>query len=144
MSLLKTLKVKTQDKIKEQFLPIIASLVILIGAYTGSLFIPANWFTYLLSLPACVIILITALARLNDIKPAQSSARWHVRRAGLMLAGVAAMSFMTTPWTSPPLFPSWKAVMLMYGLALAWLTTPNMPPWWKYITGEFKSKGDVV
>lgn len=144
MSLLNKLRTKTQRLITEQLIPICVGLGLLIAAYAGSLLIPANWFTYIVSVPPAVIVLITALARVNDIKPEQSSKRWHVRRAGLILAGVGAMSFLTAPWSTPELFPSWKSVILLWGLALAWLTTPNMPPWWKYITGEFKTKDDVA
>lgn len=142
MSLFRKIKIQTRDKIKEQIIPICVGFIMLVAAYVASLTIPANWFTYLAIVPPSVVVLITALARLNDIKPDQKGKRWHVRRAGLILAGIGAMSFIGSPWAHSPLFPSWKAVMLMYGLALAWLTTPNMPPWWKYITGEFRVKGE--
>ena len=30
--------------------------------------------------------------------------------------------------------PLWREVIFHVGLALTWITTPNMPPWWKWIT----------
>lgn len=93
-----------------------------------------NLFDILCIIPA-IILLVTAVARLNDIKRTQSSKRWWVRRLGLLLVSVAMIIFITAYFTVAA--PYWKAIMTLAGLwgfALTWITTPGMPPWNKYIT----------
>lgn len=86
----------------------------------------------------CVIpaflILITALARLNDIKRNQNSKRWWVRRMGLLGVFVSMTMFIAGFFFT--FAPYWRAVIALSGLwgfLLTWMTTPGMPPWWKYI-----------
>lgn len=84
---------------------------------------------------AALIILVTAVARLNDIKRSQSSKRWWVRRSGFGLTSVSMLMFIASHFTISS--PHWDAIMLitgLWGIALTWLTTPGMPPWWKYIS----------
>jgi hypothetical protein len=40
-------------------------------------------------------------------------------------------------------FPSWREVILRWGMALVWLTTPHMPPWWRYISGRYKTLNEA-
>lgn len=87
---------------------------------------------------AAVFILVTAVARLNDIKRTQTSKRWWTRRLGLLLVSVSMIMLIASYFTVAA--PYWNAIMRLTGLwgfALTWLTTPGMPPWWKYI-----SRGD--
>jgi uncharacterized membrane protein YdjX (TVP38/TMEM64 family) len=86
----------------------------------------------------CVIpaflILITALARLNDIKRSQNSKRWWVRRLGLLGVFVSMTMFIAGFFFT--FAPYWKQVIALaglWGVLLTWMTTPGMPPWWKYI-----------
>lgn len=86
----------------------------------------------------CVIpaflILITALARLNDIKRSQNSKRWWVRRLGLLGVFVSMTMFIAGFFFT--FAPYWRATIALAGLwgwLLTWMTTPGMPPWWKYI-----------
>lgn len=86
----------------------------------------------------CVIpaflILVTALARLNDIKKSQNSKRWWVRRLGLLMVFVSMTMFIGGFFFV--FAPYWKQVVALsglWGVLLTWATTPGMPPWHKYI-----------
>lgn len=89
----------------------------------------------ILSVIAALVIFITAVARLNDIKRTQTTKRWWVRRLGLFLVIVSMVMLISSYFTISA--PYWNSIMSLTGLwgfALTWLTTPNMPPWWNYIT----------
>lgn len=92
---------------------------------------------YLLCFVPLLILAVTAMVRVNDIGWSPSLAwHWHVRKLGLVMVGAAAAGFLLSPlWIvrTSFAFHLCGAVML-WGFALAWLTTPGMPPWWKYIT----------
>lgn len=104
---------------------------------------PALWWTWATGLPAAAIVAITALVRGNEIPVEVDSWRSHMRRAGFFFAGIGAVSFMISPLKG--FWPGWNAWFMMWGIACAWLTTPNMPPWWEYITGQKKLlRKDVV
>lgn len=84
---------------------------------------------------AALLILVTALARLNDIKRMQNSKRWWTRRFGLLLVSVSMVMMISAYFTTGT--PYWNQIMRitgLWGFALTWLTTPGMPPWWKYIS----------
>lgn len=93
-----------------------------------------NLFDILCIIPA-LVILVTAIARLNDIKRTQYSKRWWIRRIGLLFVSVAMVMAIMSYFTiaSPYWNPSMKFLGL-WGFALSWLTTPGMPPWWRYIS----------
>jgi len=93
-----------------------------------------NLFDVMCVIPA-VILFITAIARLNDVKRQQSSKRWWVRRFGLLLVSVSMVMLVASYFTVGT--PYWNQIMRLtgiWGFALTWLTTPGMPPWWKYIS----------
>lgn len=95
-----------------------------------------GWF--LLSVPAWLIILITAAARLHDLGPHNWSLRFHVRRLGLIGVGVIATVMMITPFTADRWFyapPTWRGTLIAWSWAMVWLTTEGMPPWYDYILG---------
>lgn len=125
-------------------------LVVVMMFYASSVLVAPGWLTYLLSAGSMIVVAVTALARLDDISPDQCSARWQVRRAGLIMVGAASIGIGVEPVTvlafkGVPMtdFPSWKEVMVRLGFALTWVTTPHMPPWWRYISGEFKTVDDA-
>lgn len=79
-------------------------------------------------------ILITAVARLNDITREQNSKRWWVRRIGL-LSLIVAMSLKIGSYFGISV-PYWREIaetLLCWGICLTWLTTPGTPPWWRWI-----------
>lgn len=91
---------------------------------------------WVVGLPAAAIVSITAVVRGNEIPVEVDSWRSHLRRAGFFFSGIGAVNFIMTPliWG----WPSWYSLLLLWGIAAAWLTTPNMPPWWDYVTGKKK------
>lgn len=118
---------------------IVLAGLIFLGAHYASSGLPLDWRTWALSVPALIIIMLTAIARAQDIRGVNR--RCFVRRMGFILAGAGALSLALAPllgYTNS--FPSWRAVVLYWGFALTWLTTPGMPPWHRYISGEWKVK----
>ena len=94
-----------------------------------------NW---LLGVPAALIVAITALVRANDIPHEVTSWRGHLRRAGFVLAGVGSINWLVMPFGDRGHWPQWYSLLLLWGMAASWLTTPGMPPWWGYVTGTKK------
>lgn len=94
------------------------------------------WFV--IALPAWMIIIITAAARLHDLGRDKWGLRYHVRRIGLTCVGSIAAVMMLTPFTADSWMyaePSWRQAMIGWSWALVWLTTDGMPPWYDYILG---------
>ena len=84
---------------------------------------------------AAFLILITAIARLNDIKRCQTQKRWWARRVGLLFVSVSMVMMIASYFTiSTPYWNSIMRVVGLWGFALTWLTTPGMPPWSKWIS----------
>lgn len=132
---------RLSNKNKKAVLQISAAAIIILALHLiGDSLVP-GWLTWALGAPALVIITTTAAARVHDITGMEM--RWFVRRLGMLLAAGGAVSLLLAPilgYTNA--FPTWRSVALQWGFALAWLTTPNMPPWWKYITGEYRLNKD--
>lgn len=93
---------------------------------------------WLLGLPAAGIVAATALVRGNQIPAEVTSWRSQLRRAGFLFAGLGSLSFALSPLAG--MWPDWHALFFVWGIAATWLTTPNMPPWWDYMTGKKKIK----
>lgn len=109
--------------------------------YMTDIAIPRGWFSYYAQFPALCILAVTALARVNDIRPERTAWIWQLRRVGLSFTGVAAVSYLMVPMSAQAIeigAPSWKSVLLAWGMALAWISDPNQPPFWKYVSGETK------
>lgn len=93
--------------------------------------------TYLFCFIPLLILAITALVRANDIGRQRKGWNWVVRKIGLVLVGAASIAFLLEPiwiWNSPWIYRL-GFFSLVFGMALTWLTTPGMPPWWKYVSG---------
>jgi hypothetical protein len=116
------------------------SMLALALVYVASHSVPPGVVTAVLVVPPCLMILMTCLARVNDIGPERMGWIWQVRRMGLVLTGAGAAMFLASPWTYTEIVVPWRSVILTYGVALAWLTTPVLPPWWDYITGAYRSE----
>ena len=130
--------IEAKDLARLQWVPFTLALLVVAGFYFASMAFPPGWLSYLASLPPAVICAITALARVNDIGPERMGARWQVRRIALILVGAGSVMVMGAPFAADPIFPAWRTVVLLYGFAGAWLTTPGMPPWEYYITGAYR------
>lgn len=136
------MKSKVFDKLLNQWqhsMPMAISAMILIAVNILVSGLDRGWGSWLACLPALIIIQITAVARAYDIK--EYNVRGFIRKLGLVLAGTGAFSVMIGPFAgSAQTFPSWYGVTLLSGFSLVWMTTPHMPPWWRYISGEYKNK----
>lgn len=137
------------QRARMHFWPFSFMVVLVMVFYVASATIPPGWLTYSTSAVALAIVAITALSRLNDLLPEQSSKRWQARRVGLIMCGASAIGLMVEPmlvWSQGiPMvdFPSWREVMMRLGFALVWITTPHMPPWWRYVSGAYKTERDA-
>lgn len=83
---------------------------------------------------AAALIFITALARLNDIKRSQNSLRWWARRVGWLMVIVGSGMLMAQFFTAAS--AHWFQIMrfcFLWGVVIVWMTTPNMPPWHRFI-----------
>ena len=101
-----------------------------------------NLFSFLYDFAIIVaagLLMVTALARLNDIKRDQNSKRWWFRRLGLLMVFTSMVLLVASYWTMNT--PGWQAVqkiMGLWGFLITWITTPpapdGHPPWHKLIT----------
>lgn len=78
-----------------------------------------------------LIISLAMLVRANDLGR-RPGIVWHFRRIGLILAGVMpwAMVFGVV-WT--PEDVSIVQCLFWWGVALVFMTSPFLPPFWKYL-----------
>ena len=88
---------------------------------------------------AAVLIMVTALARLNDIKRDQNSKRWWFRRLGLLMVFTSMVLIVASYWTlNSPYWLQVQKLMMIWGILITWITTPpnpnGHPPWHKLIT----------
>lgn len=87
---------------------------------------------------AAFLLLVTALARLNDIKRSENSKRWWVRRMGLLMVFTSMVMFIAAYFTKfAPYWDEIRQFLTLWGVLLTWMTTPpskGMPPWHKLIT----------
>lgn len=130
--------------VQSQALAILTGIFFIFSLYFLSQAYPENMASYFVGMPALLVVAITSLARLNDIGKDKKGAQWHVRRIGLILSGASAVTLLLSPFSDTPKYPSWTGAMLFWGIALTWLTTPNMPPWDKYVFGKAKALPYVV
>lgn len=100
-------------------------------ACTATLLVRPGAVTYVLGFPALVLVIITAIARLNDIPDDETGLRWQLRRLWLLsvMTGAAFLLFSV---------PTWPELLLFWGVAGASLTLPGQPPWHVYLMQVFK------
>lgn len=127
---------KVFDKVVISQFVLAAAIVVIVNLLVG---ISPGWLSWGLSLPAWVIVAITTLARVKDITA--TSKRWMVRRGALTLAGAGATALIAAPLLGySNAFPMWYSVITWWGIAGILITSPQQPPWWKYINGDWKLK----
>lgn len=115
---------------------LVACAALLVIYFTSRVIAP-GLLTWAISMPAVVVVGITAIARANDIQKESSGFVWAVRKFGLALVAGACMFMVLQPFTNTDPI-SWRAVLFCYGVALCWMTTPGAQPWFDYITGAYK------
>ena len=97
-----------------------------------------NLLLILVSFVSAIILLVTAVARLNDLDLHRiRTIKGYVRGAGMVCVGVASVFYVLAPFYGHEVM-SIHLTVLLIGMALSWITTPNQPPWWRYIT-----RGDI-
>lgn len=83
---------------------------------------------------ALIVIAITMLARANDFRfNGQKGIHWKLRMTGFVMVGVAPFGLIAHGFIARD-FPSIHEVVLRVGLMFVFVTTPHLPPWWKWIT----------
>lgn len=123
----------------QPFVPFACIIVVVFTFYFASAFVQPGWVTYWMSTLPLLVIVLTAWARLNDIK--ETDLRYQARKLGLILVIAACTGLILKPWVAVQMdWPTWSEVMLRAGFALVWLTTPMMPPWDRYISGKFRQQ----
>lgn len=90
------------------------------------------WF--LVSTIALVVIAITMLCRAHDLRWRQGL-KWQVRFIGFILCGALPVGIIGSEWLGRE-WPSPYDAMFRLGLMFVFLTTPYLPPWWKWISGK--------
>lgn len=110
--------------------------VVILAAYLLAMFVQPGLISYLASFLPLIVLAVTAIARVNDIGKDKVETRWHVRRMGLSVVAGASVIALLGPAVGLYAFPTWETVGMYWGFALTWLTTPEMPPWWKWISGN--------
>ncbi|HEY4598294.1 hypothetical protein [Corynebacterium sp.] len=125
--------------------PFLFMVALTLIVYACSVFIAPGVVTSVLSSGALLLIALTMLARLDDISPKAHGLAWQARRAGCVMAGSAAVGCAAEPLLDMMFgvrmdWPTWKEVVLRWGIALVFLTSPNMPPWHRYILGWYRER----
>lgn len=143
MEYLKQQARETRDLGRHQWKPFSISVLILLTIYFLSGFVEPGWWTYGVMIPAAVVVVGTTYARLNAMGPELMGWTWQLRRIGITLIGGAVISLLGTPFLDEPVFPTWRTVLIMWGLAATWLTTPNMAPWDWYLAGKYRQPPPV-
>lgn len=90
--------------------------------------------SYIVSTLALLVIAATMLCRANDLRW-QREFKWQARLVGFILAGTMPIGVIGTEWYYAD-WPSPYEALFRVGLALVFLTTPYLPPWWRWISGK--------
>jgi hypothetical protein len=90
--------------------------------------------SFVISAIALFVISITMLARANDLRW-RPGIKWQVRLVGFILSGctpigIIGMEWLTQEWPTP-----YEAIFRV-GLMCVFMTTPYLPPWWRWISGK--------
>lgn len=88
---------------------------------------------FIISSIALGLISITMLARANDLRW-RKGAVWNFRLLGFVFTGFAPFGIVGVELSTGN-FPDVYETFFRVGLAFVFLTTPYLPPWWKWISG---------
>lgn len=89
---------------------------------------------FVLSTIALALVSATMLARANDLRW-KKGLTWHVRLLGFVFTGFAPFGIVTIEYVTGD-WPNVYECFFRVGLSLVFLTTPYLPPWWKWISGR--------
>lgn len=91
---------------------------------------------FIISLIALALISVTMLVRANDIS-FKKGFTWQVRKLSFIVVGFAPVGIALRE-LSTDCQPSIYEVLFRCGLAGVFMTTPYLPPWWKWISDYAK------
>lgn len=126
------------DVARLQWKSFTVSLSVVLGMYYMSVMMNPGWGSYAALLPGCLLITAVAFVRCNAIGPQHMGVVWQIRRMGLVALGIAGVAIASGPFLEVPVFPTWRAVVMVNGVAFVLVTTPFQPPFWKYWDGSYK------
>ena len=89
---------------------------------------------FALSTFALVLISITMLCRANDLRW-RSGLQWQIRLMGFVTAGASPIGVIAMEWATHT-WPSPYEVAFRFGLLMVFVTTPQLPPWWRWVSGK--------
>lgn len=89
---------------------------------------------YIISTLAMLVVALTMLARANDLRW-QKGVIWQVRLVGFAAAGFTAMCIPVVELYYRE-FPNFLETVFRVGLMCVFVTTPYLPPWWRWISGK--------
>lgn len=95
------------------------------------------WFV--VSTVALILIALTMLCRANDLRW-RAGLKWQFRLVGFVLCGTAPIGIIGVEWHTSQ-WPSPYEAVFRVGLALVFITTPYLPPWWRWISGQEDGNG---
>jgi hypothetical protein len=92
----------------------------------------------------CLMFLaVTMFFRANDLRR-KTGIIWHVRKLGLIVTGVAALAVIAHDWILMMRDFTTSETALLIGLVLVFLTSPHLPPYWKWISGKMAAPGGTA
>lgn len=94
--------------------------------------------TYFVSAISLAVIAITMLCRANDLRW-RAGVKWQVRLIGFILCGALPVGILGSELFTQR-WPTWYEAFFRFGLMCVFVTTPYLPPWWRWISG--KEAGD--
>lgn len=95
---------------------------------------------FIVSSLSLLVVCVTMLARANDLRW-KPGLHWNTRLIGFVLAGFAPVGVVMHEATTG-LYPNVYETLFRVGLMLVFVTTPYLPPWWKWISG--KDSGSTI
>lgn len=93
-----------------------------------------NVILFIISTVCLFLVSITMLARANDLMW-RKGLLWNVRLIGFILAGCAPLGIVAVEFVRGEM-PNIYEVIFRVGIAVVFMTTPYLPPWWKWISGR--------
>lgn len=123
---------------KLQWRAFCGTLAVVVIIYLISLFLKPSWLSWVALLPASLLVLYIGLVRLNSIGPENMGMVWQIRRLGLVIVCIGVVAILGAPFTYSPSWPTWRAVVMVNGTAIVLSTTPELTPFWKYWSGEWR------
>lgn len=86
---------------------------------------------FAVSTVSLLLITVTMLCRANDLRFRRGLA-WNVRLLGFVLSGCAPLGIIGQELAHQE-WPDVYTVTFRAGLLLVFLTSPHLPPWWKWV-----------